>query len=177
MCGTTKQIATANKNTWQAGNYIATDAIVNGLDNTDNNFWLTGVQLELGSVATPFEFRPYGQELALCQRYYQGIYTGTSSTEAVGYGIAHATTSVYVNIPLQTTMRVTPTLTATYTDWQLDNTVDANIEPTAIALDDLSLSTAKLVVAKVTATVEALHPYFLVGDATSNRVLQLSAEL
>lgn len=71
LCGSTRQIATANKDTWQSGSYFATDAQVNGLDNTDNNFWLVGVRLELGSVATPFEFRPYGQELALCQRYYE----------------------------------------------------------------------------------------------------------
>jgi len=71
MCGTTRQIATANKNTWQAGDYWATDAQVNGMDNVANNFYLTGVQMELGSVATPFEQRPYATELALCQRYYE----------------------------------------------------------------------------------------------------------
>ena len=38
---------------------------------TDNNFFLTGVQLEVGSQATPFEHRSFGEELALCQRYYQ----------------------------------------------------------------------------------------------------------
>ena len=39
-------------------------------DSTDRTFFLTGVQLELGSVATPFEHRSFGEELALCQRYY-----------------------------------------------------------------------------------------------------------
>ena len=40
------------------------------LDSTDNYWQITGVQLEVGTVATPFEHRLYGQELALCQRYY-----------------------------------------------------------------------------------------------------------
>lgn len=47
-------------------------------DNTANNFFLTGVQLEVGSVATPFEHRSVGEEFALCQRYFQS-YTDNGS--------------------------------------------------------------------------------------------------
>lgn len=65
---------------------------------------LDKVQVELGTVATPFEHRPYGMELSLCQRYYQqlepSIYSGTSN----------GTTQVAsVGIPLSVAMRVTPT--------------------------------------------------------------------
>ena len=45
----------------------------------NNAFYITGVQLEVGSVATPFEHRSYGEELALCQRYYQSVRGATSS--------------------------------------------------------------------------------------------------
>jgi|TARA_A100001011_G_scaffold79087_1_gene81745 hypothetical protein len=50
---------------------------VNHFDNTANNFEITGVQLEVGSVATDFEFKSFAQELALCQRYFQQYSHGT----------------------------------------------------------------------------------------------------
>ena len=58
---------------WQTGNYLSTTNQVNVLDTAGNIFAITGVQLERGSTATPFEYRPYGTELALCQRYFEKI--------------------------------------------------------------------------------------------------------
>ena len=55
----------------------ASSSQVNLGDSTSNEWYITGVQLEVGSVATPFEHRSYGQELALCQRYYQKSYRPT----------------------------------------------------------------------------------------------------
>lgn len=58
-------------NAWSAGNYIAPTGATSVIGTAGATFYLTGVQLEDGAVATPFERRMYGQELALCQRYYQ----------------------------------------------------------------------------------------------------------
>ena len=56
---------------WAAGGYVSVTGATSVVGTSGATFYLTGVQLEVGSAATPFERRQYGQELALCQRYYQ----------------------------------------------------------------------------------------------------------
>ncbi len=76
------------------------DDIGNFFDSTSNELYITGVQLEVGSVATPFEHRSYGDELARCQRYYEK--TGATS-EIVSNG--------WENIRYATVKRTSPTVT------------------------------------------------------------------
>ena len=97
-CGSTYH---TTANAWQNGNFFATANQVNATDSTANDFRITGVQLEPGSTATPFEGRPLGAELAMCQRYYQILqgYTGRYiSTSDFHFGVA-----------LPVVMRATPT--------------------------------------------------------------------
>lgn len=61
----------ATAGSWGNANSYATSSSVNLIGTNGATFYITGVQLETGSVATPFERRSYGQELALAQRYYQ----------------------------------------------------------------------------------------------------------
>jgi hypothetical protein len=78
---------------------------------TGATFYITGVQLEKGSTATSFDYRPYGTELALCQRYLPAyIYSSASGTEPVawvrgGSTASIASTSIYFTVP----SRVPPT--------------------------------------------------------------------
>jgi len=67
---------------------------------TNNNFFITGVQLEVGSVATPFENRSFGDELSLCQRYHQRVTTGSI--------IVNSAESVTMNPQFFVPMRATP---------------------------------------------------------------------
>jgi hypothetical protein len=80
---------------------------VNLADSTANEWQITGVQLEVGSVATPFEHRSYGDELARCQRYYYKISYGTDITSfGAGFNQTNQHTRNMICFPV--TMRRSP---------------------------------------------------------------------
>jgi len=88
----------------------------NFCDTVGNTLQTTGWQLEEGTVPTPFEHRPYGTELALCQRYLQIIdATGAGGALTIGSGLTRAANNNHVNIPLATTMRAKPGLSVSST--------------------------------------------------------------
>ncbi|MBY0525599.1 MAG: hypothetical protein K2R98_19495 [Gemmataceae bacterium] len=109
---------------WQSGAYLSTSNQVNACDSTSNYFRLALVQLEAGGIATDFEPRAFGQELALCQRYYEKSYayaTALATATAAG-GVCHASGpnsagSVFMEIPanFRVSKRVSPTVS--YWDW------------------------------------------------------------
>jgi len=104
--GTNFTSGTLNSSTW-ASNVNANRAVGQlNLANASGNYWaVTGIQLETGEVATPFEMRSFGQELALCQRYFQKVDYITSNG-----GVAN---SWYIaNIGFLVQMRAAPTLVA-----------------------------------------------------------------
>ena len=86
---------------------------VNLADSTSNEWFITGVQLEVGSVATDFEHRSFGQELALCQRYYY-VTDPTADNFCGGGGLfmfdAGQTSVSYGSLTFAQTMRAAPTV-------------------------------------------------------------------
>jgi hypothetical protein len=75
---------------------------------TDNEFFITGLQMEVGSVATPFEHRSFGEELALCQRYFYQFVKGNDLPMGIGFYIAANQLRLGVYFP--TTMRAPPSV-------------------------------------------------------------------
>lgn len=107
-------VDTGTLDAWTSGTMpFGSSNQVEGADSTSNNFLITGVQLEIGEQATPFEHRSYGDELAACQRYY------TEIQKASGQVIS-TTTSILCGV-FPTEMRTTPSasLSGALTIWQL----------------------------------------------------------
>ena len=105
--------------TWAGAYYGSTTGATSVVGTRGATFYITGVQLEKGSTATAFDYRDYGRELALCQRYFSKI-GGTTSTEPVGTGnIQDAANSAWVYVKFPTTMRAAPTLA--YSQLQIVN--------------------------------------------------------
>jgi hypothetical protein len=64
---------------WAGANYTSATGAVKLIETNSATFYITGVQLEKGSTATSFDYRPYGTELALCQRYFEKSYDITTA--------------------------------------------------------------------------------------------------
>ena len=117
FAGTTYTASSAVENAWQA----YSSGIFGGKDNTstwyttnDATLEITGVQLEVGSVATDFEFRSFGQELALCQRYYVVIaHQNDSNQRAVCNMGQYSPSTAHGTIHLPVQMRTAPSFAAT----------------------------------------------------------------
>ena len=114
-------------NTWQAGPASeyghGTGTIQNFVGSTSNTFFLTGCQLELGSNATPFEHRSYGEEFIRCERYYSTSFEDhikPVGTHASAFNNKHLYFHIYpytgahfagIQVVYKTKMRTSPSVT------------------------------------------------------------------
>lgn len=103
--------------TWGTSNYISATGATSVVGTSGATFYITGVQLEVGSSATGFEYRMYGTEFANCQRYYNKFFVadtaGGSITSLAGFGYTTNLCLTYYQFPVA--MRTYPTLSTTGT--------------------------------------------------------------
>jgi len=97
---------------WAATQYLSATGATSVVGTNGATWYITGVQLEVGSTATPFERRLYNQELANCQRYY--FKSGSFSS------LVYNGAGVYSSYQFKVTMRVAPTVTAAYAALSVD---------------------------------------------------------
>lgn len=164
-------------NTWSASNVVATSSQTQWVSTNGATFYITGVQLEVGSTATPFERRLYTTELQLCQRYYYRIKSAVDYG-LMGWGQGLNSSLVRINIPLPVTMRVP----ATGFDFSAANTyllVSGSNNPTVSSLATSTNGNSQItqinVSTSTSATVNAAFDLF--ANASAAAYVGVIAEL
>ena len=97
-------------NTWSTTNVPKSSGCVDLASNSGATFFVTGVQLEVGTVATSFDFRSITQEYSLCQRYYYQTTPGGYSQVGQTYS-QNSVDGMYVSYPFPSIMRASPSAT------------------------------------------------------------------
>jgi len=112
-------------------------------DSTDRTFFITGVQLEVGSQATPFEHRSFGEELELCSRYFQKISSNSNDAGHITNGMI-TSDRFYGVLNYNKQMRAAPTITGTSGDFNIQSSA---LSASGFSIDEVfepSISTARL---------------------------------
>ncbi len=178
--GTNWTSGTRNE-TWAS--YTAANA-ANGLNvnlgsSINNYFQLTGVQLNLGGYAAPFEFKSYGQELVGCQRYYRkyGSTLQSGTYGAFGSGWVTGASNNAIFFPWGTTFRTPPSVTFSAANTFYVDRANGNGEATAIVTNAVTDTSVRIVVTSNTATGTTGQGVLLLQDSTDTAFIEASAEL
>jgi hypothetical protein len=177
--------------TWQRFSYsatlatTATEIAINayfvpvGTASTNDYFEITGVQLEVGSVATPFKTQgvTLAGELAACQRYYVRFNDPTNTRGNIGSAIRYSSTNALALVYLPVTMRVAPTAVES-ASLEVSDVEATNIAITAVTLASTYASNKTLGLDLTAASgFVANRPYFLRQANTTAGYLGVIAEL
>jgi len=162
-------------NTWSGNRRHTVPNAVNLAATSGATWQVTGLQLEKGSTASAFEYRPIGTELALCQRYCTVYGNPSSSYERFGVGNATSTTVADINVFLPVQMRTTPTaVTSTVGNFAVYNN-SALRTVSAISVD---FSSSKIVTLTVTtSSLTAASALSLVANQNTTSFIQFLAEI
>jgi hypothetical protein len=163
-------------NAWIALNSTTATGASNFCSNAGATIRITGLQFEVGTVATSFDFRSIGTELALCQRYCLVWDIAVSATRMFGWN--NTTTVGVVNIPIPVTLRTPPTgVTVTNASTMTYYASGGSVGVTSITLDSSQgTNTANLVV-NTSGTLTVGHGSILALQATGNKIILNGMEL
>ena len=153
---------------WVGSNVVSVTGAVSVVGTDDATFYITGVQLEVGTQATSFEYRQYQQELALCQRYYGKI--SDSSAFNVGAGHNQTTVAGVIRIVVGPGFRASPTVTSSGTFTARGGGASNTVTAITVQAFDGNYPSINFA-----ATVVASHAVGVFGAADAS--LELSAEL
>jgi hypothetical protein len=170
--GTDWTSGTFNTSTYSTGVSNTTrvsSSVPNHADSTNNEIYLTGIQLEVGDTATDFEHRSYAEELALCQRYFYR-FTGHGTLFYADY---YSNDTFITKEPLPVEMRVNPTVTTRGTGGS-GNTA---FSYTNLAATPTISASGKTSVAVYRGVASAARTYIHIYNTTAAYSVDASAEL
>jgi len=163
---------------WSANQYYSSTGATSVVGTNGATWYITGVQLEVGTVATPFEHRSYGDELARCERYFEII----RAHGEVCMGYSYATTNATAPIRFRTVKRVAPGTITLGTAGQTSGTIsflkpDGNYPTTTGTHDVQNITTDGFRIrgnSYVGLTDDSVSPFYAYGNTI---VAQVNAEL
>jgi hypothetical protein len=124
---------------WSGSTFLSATGATSVVGTNGATFYITGVQLEKGSTATSFDYRPYGTELALCKRYYNKT---TNSIGVEGVALSSVSIAYCQQYVFPSTMRVSPTCTiASFADsGNMNGNTITDISPESVSLRGTTFS-------------------------------------
>jgi hypothetical protein len=157
---------------WAATNYVSVTGATSVVGTNGATFYITGVQLEQNTSATPFERRLISQELANCQRYYQHI--NPTDTQYVSAG-RWGGNAIGFSIPTIVSLRVSPTIGSAGTFVVIGNAVTENF--TSPAIGSWSGSLVTLIKTGLTNNPSTTQAYVINLPGTGTNYFSFSSEL
>jgi hypothetical protein len=161
---------------WAAGLYVTTTGATSVVGTSGATFYITGVQLEVGSSATGFEYRQYGTELALCQRYLPAFNTIGNGQAILMYGSAYSTTRVNLMAQFLVTPRASPTGITTTGSFAIADGVTGTAV-TGIISGGSGLNNFFVDIAVGSAVLTLYRPMYLITQTSNSQILFTGAEL
>ncbi len=156
--------ASGTAGSWSSTNYSSATGATSVVGTNGATFYITGVQLEKGSTATSFDYRPYGTELQLAQRYY---WQQTNAVQGNSYSMisgVQTSTVIQTVVPLPTTMRASPTIVGS-------NFSQSNMGATPTAVSGTTFNGSSLRVGYAVTGATAGNIGFVSCDITANAEL------
>ena len=169
----------ASAGSWAAGNYYSVTGATSVVGTSGATFYLTGVQLEIGTSATPFERRLYNQELANCYRYYYR-YKATGAGDFFGVGQCFSSTQALIATQFPAVMRSSPSAleqSGTASDYRTTNSTSTLVSCSSVPTFNSCSAIQATTIVTVASGLTAGNSTLTAANTGTNGYLGWSAEL
>jgi hypothetical protein len=163
---------------WVSGDYQSVSGSTSLVGTNGATLYLTGVQLEVGSTATSFDYRHYVTELSLCHRYFKIIAADNGSPIPANFGF-DSTTNVAGDILFPVVMRAKPTLAQTATSYRVNSAGLNQTQTTTVSIapDESSSYAARLACGGFSGATAGQAATLRIFESAANSYVAFTAEL